>query len=132
MLLGEKAENATIYDLQGLARFKKFGAIAIAIIMFSLIGIPPFAGFFAKYIILYEALKAKLYLLFAIGLLSALIASYYYLKIIAMLYFSKSNIMGRVQICGNSMIVAIISILFVIFFSVLPIKHILDYKIYLF
>jgi NADH-quinone oxidoreductase subunit N len=131
MLIGKEAENATIYDLQGLARLKKFGTAGIAFIMFSMIGLPPFAGFFAKYIILYQALTKKFYLLFVVAIFSALISAYYYLKIVAMLYFNKTKMNDRVMTSKYSLFVSIISFIFISFFSLLPIKDLLNYKIFI-
>jgi NADH-quinone oxidoreductase subunit N len=131
ILLGEEAENASIYDLQGLAQLNKFGTAGIAFIMFSMIGIPPFAGFFVKYVILVDALNKQYYLLFSIALLSTLISAYYYLKIIAMLYFNKAKEVSRVVISRYSIFVATISFLFISFFSILPTKYLMNYKIFI-
>ena len=131
MLIGEKAEDATIYDIQGLAKLKKFGAAGITFIMFSMIGIPPFSGFFAKYIILYSTYKEGFYFTFATAILSTLISAYYYLRIIAMLYFNKPRMVQRVAISGYSMLIAVSSFIFTAFFSILPIKDLINYKMFI-
>jgi NADH-quinone oxidoreductase subunit N len=78
-----------IDDLSGLAKNQPMMAAAMAIFMFSLAGIPPLAGFFAKFYVLLAALDAGLYTLAVIGVLSAVVGSFYYLRIIKLMYFDE-------------------------------------------
>lgn len=77
----------TIADLSGLGQTRPAMAIFLAMIMFSLAGIPPFAGFFAKFYVFQAAVQADLYGLAVLGVLSSVVAAYYYLRIIKMMYF---------------------------------------------
>ncbi|WP_341764234.1 NADH-quinone oxidoreductase subunit NuoN [Candidatus Tisiphia endosymbiont of Beris chalybata] len=86
-LLGDKADTATFEDLQGLASTRKALAGGITIIMFSLIGIPPLAGFFGKYFLFYQAIIHQQFTLAIIGIGSSVVAAYYYLKIVKSMYF---------------------------------------------
>ncbi len=77
-------ENIT--DLRGLAQTNPFVAAIIAIIMFSLIGLPPLAGFFAKWHVFLAAIEAKLFLLSIIGVLASAVSAFYYIRIIILMY----------------------------------------------
>jgi NADH-quinone oxidoreductase subunit N len=74
-------------DLAGLAQTKPAMAAALAILMFSLAGIPLLAGFFGKLYIFVAAMEAKLYTLAIIGVLASVVGAYYYLRIVKVMYF---------------------------------------------
>jgi NADH-quinone oxidoreductase subunit N len=78
-----------ISDLSGLARTNKVMAFILAMLMFSLAGIPPLAGFFAKYFVFMAAIKANLVTLAVIGVVSSVVGAYYYLLIIKVMYFDE-------------------------------------------
>jgi NADH-quinone oxidoreductase subunit N len=64
-------------------------ALFLAVLLFSLAGIPPLAGFFAKYYVFLAAIKAGLYTLAVIGVLASVVGAYYYLLIIKIMYFDE-------------------------------------------
>jgi NADH-quinone oxidoreductase subunit N len=76
-----------IADLGGLARTNPALALALAILMFSLAGIPPLAGFFAKYYVFLAAIKAGMFTLAVLGVLASVVSCYYYLLIVKVMYF---------------------------------------------
>src|SRR5438045_152556 len=78
-----------ISDLAGLARTKPGMAFFLAVMMFSLAGIPPLAGFFAKYFVFLAAIKAGLYTLAVLGVLASVVGAYYYLSIVKVMYFDE-------------------------------------------
>ena len=78
-----------ISDLAGLARNNKGLAFVFAMLMFSLAGIPPLAGFFAKYFVFLAAVKAGLYALAVIGVVTSVVGAYYYLRIVKIMYFDE-------------------------------------------
>ena len=84
---GEALED--IDELAGLARTQPMLAAALAILMFSLAGIPPLAGFFAKLYVFLAAIHAGLVTLAVIGVLSSVIASFYYIRIVKIMYFDE-------------------------------------------
>ena len=84
---GKAVEN--IYDLAGLARSDGTMAFFLAMLMFSLAGIPPLAGFFAKFYVFYAAVEAHLYWLAVIGFVTSVIAAFYYLQIVKIIYFDE-------------------------------------------
>jgi NADH-quinone oxidoreductase subunit N len=76
-----------ISDLAGLSRTKPGMAFLLAMLLFSLAGIPPLAGFFAKFYVFLAAVDAKLYALAVIGVLTSVVGAYYYLLIVKTMYF---------------------------------------------
>ncbi len=82
---GAAFEN--ISDLSGLARTKPAMAFLLAMLLFSLAGVPPLAGFFAKFYVFLAAIKAGLYTLAVIGVLASVVGAYYYLLIVKTMYF---------------------------------------------
>ena len=84
---GVLVEN--IGDLAGLARTSPTMAFFLAMLLFSLAGIPPLAGFFAKFYVFLAAIKAGLFTLAVIGVLASVVGSYYYLLIVKIMYFDE-------------------------------------------
>jgi NADH-quinone oxidoreductase subunit N len=84
---GRMVEN--IADLAGLARTKPTMAFFLAMLLFSLAGIPPLAGFFAKFYVFLAAIKAGLFTLAVIGVITSVVGAYYYLTIIKIMYFDE-------------------------------------------
>jgi NADH-quinone oxidoreductase subunit N len=78
-----------IASFAGLARRQPGVAFLFGIIMFSLAGIPPLAGFFAKYYVFLAAVQANLYALAVIGVVTSVVAAYYYLRIVKLMYFDE-------------------------------------------
>lgn len=78
-----------ISDMAGLAKTRPFVAAVMAIMMFSLIGLPPLAGFFAKWHVFLAAIEAQLYPLAVIGVLASAIGAFYYLRVIKTMYFDE-------------------------------------------
>ena len=78
-----------ISDLSGLSKNHPLLALCFLITLFSLAGIPPLAGFFAKFYIFMAVIESKMYALAIIGLLTTVISAFYYLRIIKIIYFDK-------------------------------------------
>jgi NADH-quinone oxidoreductase subunit N len=78
-----------IADLAGLARTSPLMALFLALLLFSLAGVPPLAGFFAKFYVFLAAIKAGLYALAVIGVLASVVGAYYYLMIVKIMYFDE-------------------------------------------
>src|SRR5499427_8547748 len=78
-----------IKDFAGLSRTNPLLAFFFAMLLFSLAGIPPLAGFFAKYFVFTAAMKAGLFTLAVIGVLTSVVGAYYYLTIIRLMYFEE-------------------------------------------
>ncbi len=87
---GSYTEN--IDDLSGLSKKKPLLSISFLIILFSLAGIPPLAGFFAKFYIFMSVIENEMYALAIIGLVTTVISAFYYLRIIKIIYFDETKI----------------------------------------
>ena len=87
---GEYKES--ISDLSGISKKHPILAISFLVILFSLAGIPPLGGFFAKFFVFTAVLEQKMFALAIIGLLTTVISAFYYLKIIKTIYFDDSLI----------------------------------------
>tara|TARA_B100001564_G_scaffold337361_1_gene328277 strand:+ start:70 stop:465 length:396 start_codon:yes stop_codon:yes gene_type:complete len=81
-----------IEDLSGLSKEKPMFAFSFLILFFSLAGIPPLGGFFAKFFVFMSVIESKLYALAIIGLLTTVISAFYYLKVIKFIYFDDNKI----------------------------------------
>ena len=92
ILLLRDAEGApveAIADLAGLSRTRPLIALALASVMFSLAGIPPLFGFWAKFVVFRAAVDAGLIVLASIGIAASVIGAFYYIKIVKVMYFDE-------------------------------------------
>jgi NADH-quinone oxidoreductase subunit N len=89
MLKRENIFYENINDLSGLSKNHPILGFSFLIIIFSLAGVPPLAGFFAKFYIFMSVIEAQMYALAVIGLLTTVISAFYYLRIIKIIYFDK-------------------------------------------
>ena len=80
-----------IEDLSGLSKNHPLLSLSLLIVLFSLAGIPPLAGFFAKFYIFKSVIEQSMYFLAIVGLLSTVVAAFYYLRIIKIMYFDKEK-----------------------------------------
>jgi len=87
---GQYKEN--ISDLSGISKKNPLLAISLLIILFSLAGVPPLGGFFAKFYVFVAVLEKEMYTLAIIGLLTTVMSAFYYLKIIKTIYFDDNFI----------------------------------------
>jgi len=109
-----------ISDLAGLARSQPMMAFAMLIFMFSLAGIPPLAGFWGKLYIFIAAVEAKLYIPAVLGVLASVVASYYYLRIVKVMYFDEPAEAIDRPVFGINRTVALVAAFLVAVFSLLP------------
>ena len=86
---GEYKEN--ISDLSGISKKHPMLAISFLVILFSLAGIPPLGGFFAKFYVFMAVIENEMFILATIGLLTTVISAFYYLRIIKIIYFDESK-----------------------------------------
>jgi NADH-quinone oxidoreductase subunit N len=108
-----------IDELAGLARTQPTVAFFLAALLFSLAGIPPLAGFFAKFYVFLAAIDAKLYALAVIGVVTSVVVAYYYLRIVKLMYMDEP--VGAFLPMPNELrLVLGICGLFVIFFFLYP------------
>ncbi len=89
MMKREDIFYENINDLSGLSKNHPMLAFSFLIILFSLAGIPPLAGFFAKFYIFMAVIEVKMYALAIIGLVTTVVSSFYYLRIVKVVYFDR-------------------------------------------
>jgi NADH-quinone oxidoreductase subunit N len=92
IILAMKRNGQNVEDISafaGLSRTNPLLAFFFAMLLFSLAGIPPLAGFFAKWYVFVAAIKAGLFTLAVVGVLSSVVGAYYYLAIIKVMYFEE-------------------------------------------
>lgn len=115
---GQQVE--TISDLAGLSRSQPVMAFFFAMLMFSLAGIPPLAGFFAKFYVFMAAVQSGLYILAVIGILASVVGAFYYLRVIKIIYFDEPAPAFEGNMSGELTVVLGLSGLFTMFFFVYP------------
>ena len=91
MLEKENGKNLSYEDYTGLARRKPALAALLSMFMFSLTGIPPFAGFVGKYYLFASAVQSNLTWLAILGVITSLFSTYYYLRIVVYMYFREGG-----------------------------------------
>jgi NADH-quinone oxidoreductase subunit N len=109
-----------IEDLAGLARTQPLLAAALAIFMFSMAGIPPLAGFFAKFYIFMAAIDARLFWLAVVGVVTSVVGAYYYLRIVKIMYFDEARSAFDPVIGGELKAVLLISAALILLFIIYP------------
>ena len=108
-----------ISELAGLSRTNGWMAFAMAMMMFSLAGIPPLAGFWAKWYVFLAAINAKLYVLAVIGVLTSVVGAYYYLRLVKVMYFDEPKPAFEKSDLGVRTVL-LVSALFVLVLSLVP------------
>ena len=120
MIEGEEESNLTISSYAGLSSRKPLLAALLALFMFSLAGIPPFAGFFGKYYVFIAAIKSDLTWLAIIGVFSSAISAYFYLRIVVLMYFKESTSELTLFESRTGLLAVIISSILVILLGIFP------------
>ena len=105
-----------ISDLSGLARTDPMLALAFAVFMFSMAGIPPFSGFFGKLYVFKAAVDSGLWTLAVIGVLTSVIGAYYYLRVIKVMYFDDAQPAFDARAPSLSFVAAIGAVVTTLFF----------------
>ena len=105
----------TIDDLAGLSRTDPAMAFYLAAMMFSLAGVPPLAGFFAKFYVFAAAIKAGLVGLSVIGVLASAVGAYYYLRIVKLMYIDDPAAAFDRRSLVASSVLAVAALLVIVF-----------------
>ncbi|MBZ6074973.1 NADH-quinone oxidoreductase subunit NuoN [Microvirga puerhi] len=122
VILGMRRGNVMfekIDDLSGIARTHPMLAFCLAMMMFSLAGIPPLAGFFAKFAVFNAAIKANLVTLAVIGVVTSVVGAYYYLRIVKVMYFDEPGERYDAMPAGVKLVLALSSV-FVVLYVLVP------------
>ncbi len=107
-------ENIT--DLSGLSVKNPALAISIAVYMFSFAGIPPLAGFFAKYFIFMEIIEEGLISLAVFGLIASVIGAFYYIRFVKVMFFDNSEESIKYSFSGSLRLINLVCVMFIIAF----------------
>ncbi|MBI1261836.1 MAG: NADH-quinone oxidoreductase subunit NuoN [Rhizobiales bacterium] len=110
----------SIDDLAGLSRNQPMIAFALAMLMFSLAGVPPLAGFFGKFYVFMAAVQAGLWPLAIIGVLSSVVGAFYYLRIVKIMYFDEPAEAFVKPVPGEINAILTVSGIFTMFFFIYP------------
>ena len=116
----EDDRQLLITDYTGLSRSQPILAALMAIFMFALAGVPPFAGFFGKYYVFFAAVKANMTWLAIVGVLMSLVSAYYYLRIIILMYFQESQSDISIQSDRSSLAVIVFCAIMVFGLGLFP------------
>ncbi len=124
MMLVRKKDHHLCEEIEsfaGLSRTQPMLAACIAVIMFSMAGIPPMAGFFAKFFVIFAAVNANMLPLAVIAALSSVVAAYYYLRVVKVMYFDEPALLldreARNEIRFVAAGAAAINLLFFLYFT---------------
>ncbi|MBL8639247.1 MAG: NADH-quinone oxidoreductase subunit NuoN [Alphaproteobacteria bacterium] len=111
-----------IEDFAGFAQYSPLLAYSLAVLLFSMSGIPPMAGFFAKFFVFQAAVGAGYFNVAVVGVLASVVAAYYYLRVIKLMIFDKPNSdMAFTPMCQFSQLIVIVaSVAAVILFTFMP------------
>ena len=118
--LDHKPEGVVLRDLHGLFRRSPLLAGFLALCLLTLAGIPPTAGFFAKFYLFKVAFEAGYYSLVVVGLLMAILAAYYYLRIAAVMFMEAPEKSREHEQIGFAGIVGFVSFAAIVFLSCYP------------
>jgi NADH-quinone oxidoreductase subunit N len=121
LLLSRKGfESDQIDDLKGLNARSPWWAFVMLLAMFSLAGMPPTIGFYAKLLVLQAAMKAGFVWLAIVGVLAALVGAFYYLRIVKLMYFDEPRDRSPIEARGDTRMLLSANGLALLFFGVLP------------
>ncbi len=120
MLRSNNKYYEKIDDLSGLSKNHPILSFSLLIILFSLAGIPPLAGFFAKFYIFMSVIEESMYFLAVLGLLSTVIAAFYYLRIIKIIYFDPEKQLYEKNHHIGLKITLLVSTLFILTYFLYP------------
>jgi NADH-quinone oxidoreductase subunit N len=120
MIEGEEETNLTISSYAGLSSRKPLLSALLALFMFSLAGIPPFAGFFGKYYVFISAINADLTWLAIVGVVSSAISVYFYIRIVVLMYFKESSLELTLTESRTGLFAVIIAAILVILIGIFP------------
>ena len=113
-----KSLNVYLTDLTNIGKTNATVAFAVTLILFSMIGLPPLAGFFGKMYLFFSVMNSELYAAAILGVLSSVVAAFYYIRIIKLMFFenSKTFTLYKPMDTANSYVLAISLFLLIIFF----------------
>jgi NADH-quinone oxidoreductase subunit N len=116
----ENDKNLSLSDYTGLSKRRPLLALLMAVFLFALAGIPPFAGFFGKYYVFLAAVKANMVWLAVVGVLTSVVSAYYYLRVVVLMYFKEGEADLPVQPSIATIVVIILCAVAVLLLGLFP------------
>jgi NADH-quinone oxidoreductase subunit N len=119
LLMRRDGQSATrIADLRGLSKTQPLFALGLMVMMFSMAGIPPLAGFFGKWYVFLAAVNAGLVPLAVIGVVMSVVGAFYYLRIIKIMYFEDSEApLDQDVPLANKLVLGVSMVVILLFFA---------------
>jgi NADH-quinone oxidoreductase subunit N len=105
-------------DLTNIGKTNSVVALAVTLILFSMVGLPPLAGFFGKMYLFFAAMNSELYIVAILGVLSSVVAAFYYIRIIKLMYFENSKsftLYKQIDTC-NAYVMGLSLLFLIVFF----------------
>jgi NADH-quinone oxidoreductase subunit N len=115
-----EGENLTFEDYTGLSTRRPLLAGLMALFMFSLAGIPPFAGFFGKYYVFAGAIEAGYTWLAVVGVLMSAVSAYYYLRLVVVMYFKEGTSPMDAPVPALSLLALVVSAIGILGLGIFP------------
>jgi NADH-quinone oxidoreductase subunit N len=113
-------KNLLLDDYIGLNKSQPLLAALMAVFMFALAGLPPFAGFFGKYFVFFAVIKANMTWLAIVGVMTSLVSAYYYLRIVVLMYFREGKSLPAVKPSRLVLLTAVICAVVVLVLGLFP------------
>ena len=113
-------EADTLGDFSGLAKRSPWFAFIMLVLMFSMAGVPPFAGFWAKWYVLKEVIAAGYVWLAGVAVLFSIIGAYYYLRVVKLMYFDAANDRTALEASQDMKLVLSVNGLAIFLLGILP------------
>tara|TARA_Y100000590_G_C15701865_1_gene1007096 strand:- start:428 stop:1861 length:1434 start_codon:yes stop_codon:yes gene_type:complete len=123
ILLSLKSDNTyieKISNMSGLSKSNPIISFVLTIMMFSMAAVPPFAGFFAKFYIFIAAIESNLFFLALVGVLSSVVAAFYYIRIVKVMYFDQLTNNFELTLNYRVKLVILLSSAFISLFIIKP------------
>jgi len=120
ILESKEGQNLTFDDYAGLSAHRPTLAALMALFMFSLSGIPPFAGFFGKYYVFAGAVEAGYTWLAIVGVLMSVVSAYYYLRLVVLMYFKEQASMMNAEVSTLGVTALVLSAAGLVIFGIFP------------
>ena len=121
VILGMRRRDGMVEDIEelaGMSRTHPMVAFMLTVLMFSLAGIPPLAGFFGKWFVFIAAVQADLWVLAVIGVLASVVSAFYYLRIVKLMWFDEGDTVF-VPLAGELRVTLGLSGVFVLFYALI-------------
>jgi NADH-quinone oxidoreductase subunit N len=120
VLESNDGQNVNYEDYAGLSSTQPLLAGLMAIFMFSLTGIPPFAGFFSKYYVFAGAVEAGYTWLAIVGVLMSAVSAYYYLRVVVLMYFKESATVPGTRLSTLGVAALVLSAITILVLGIVP------------